>query len=95
MLVENELEKKQDVKKKLQTYNSSIFIGRSYFFNDEAQLYLTFQKLYYTLKRLSNTEKVVSSKSKGLWAGKLITLATTIINNFSPSINYNSLYFSK
>ena len=43
---------------KLQTYDSSLFIGQSYFFNDGAELYLIFQVLYYTLKRLDDTEKV-------------------------------------
>ena len=38
----------------------SLFIGQSYFFNDGAQLYLIFQTLYHTLKRLEDTEKIVS-----------------------------------
>ena len=41
-------------------YNSSLSIGQRYFFNDGAQLHLIFQTLCYTLKRLGNTEKVVS-----------------------------------
>ena len=41
VLVENEL-------KKIQTIDSNLFVGQSYFFNDEAQLYLIFQMLYYT-----------------------------------------------
>ena len=28
---------------KIQTFDSSYFIGQSYFFNDEAQLYLIFK----------------------------------------------------
>ena len=44
---------------KLQTCDSSLFISQSYFFNNGAQLYLIFQMLYYTLKRLGNTEKVI------------------------------------
>ena len=40
--VENEL-------KKLQTFDSSLFIGQSYFFNYGAQLSLIFQALYYKL----------------------------------------------
>ena len=59
VLVENEL-------KKLQTIDSSLFIGQSYFNNDGAQNYVIFQSLYYTLKRLGDTEKIVSWKSKGL-----------------------------
>ena len=57
--VENELKKIQDKIEKSQTYDSSLFIGQSYFFNDGAQLYLIFQTLYYTVKRLSSTEKIV------------------------------------
>ena len=49
-LLENEF-------KKLQIFDSSLFIGQRFFFNDVAQLYLIFQTLYYTLKRLDNTEK--------------------------------------
>ena len=63
--------------KKLQTYNLSLFIGQSYFNNDIAQLYLILQLLYYTLKRLSDTEKVVSWKCKGLTAEKLTAPTTT------------------
>ena len=43
-----------------------------------------FQMLYYILKRLGNTEKVVSWKSKGLSAKKLTT-PTTTDNSLSPS----------
>ena len=35
VLVENKF-------KKIQTFDSSLFVGQSYFFNDEAQLYLIF-----------------------------------------------------
>ena len=45
---------------KLQTYDSSLFIGQSYFVNDGAQLFLILQPIYYTLKRLGDTEKIVS-----------------------------------
>ena len=41
VLVENKF-------KKIQTFDSSLFVGQGYFFNDEAQLYLIFQMLYYT-----------------------------------------------
>ena len=79
MLVKNEF-------KKLQTFDSSLFIGQSYFFNDGAQLYIIFQPLYYTLKRLGDTEKIVSWKSKGLLIEKRFA-PTTTDNSFSPSIN--------
>ena len=44
--------------KKLETYESSLFIGWSFFF-DGTQIYLIFQTLYYTLKRQGDTENVV------------------------------------
>ena len=53
VLVENEF-------KKLQTFDSNLFISQSYFNNNGAQIYLILQPLYYTLKRLDDTEKVVS-----------------------------------
>ena len=52
-------------------------MGQRYFFNDGAQLYVIFQMLYYTLKKLDNAKKVVSWESKGLSAEKLTTLTTT------------------
>ena len=67
---------------KLQTYDSSLFIGQSYFFNDGAQLYLIFQTLYYTLKRLGDTEKIVSWKSTSLSA-EIGTTPTTTDNSLS------------
>ena len=84
-LVEYELKKLQDKTEKLLTYDSNLFIGQSYFFNDGTQLYFIFQLLYYTLKSLGNTEKIVSWKSKDLLVGKL-TRPTTTDNNLSPSI---------
>ena len=62
-------------------------ICQSYFSKDWAQLYLIFQTLYYTLKRLRNAEKIVSWKSKGLSAEKLTT-TNTGDNSFSPSIKW-------
>ena len=51
------------------------------------ELNLIFQTLHYPLKRLSDTEKIVSLKSKGLSAKKLTT-PTTTDNSFSPSIKW-------
>ena len=72
---------------KLQPYNLSLFIAPNYFVNTGAHLYLKLQPLYYTLKRLGNTEKVVSWKSKGLSTKKLITSTTPDISP-SPSIKW-------
>ena len=71
--------------KKLQTFDSSPFIGQSYFSNDELQLYSILQPLCYTLKRLGDSEKVVPWKCNGLSTEKL-TAPTTTDNNLSPSI---------
>ena len=82
-----ELKPEKDKTVKLQTYDLSLFISQSYFVNDGAQLYLILQPLYYTLKRLGNTEKVLLWKSKGLSDKKLAT-PTTTDNSLSPSINW-------
>ena len=47
-----------------------------------------FQILYYILKRLGDTEKIVSWKSKSLSAEKLSTPTTTTDNSPSPSIKW-------
>ena len=74
--------------KKLQAYDSSLFIGQSYFFNDGTQLSLSFQTPYYSLKRIAYT-----GKSKGLSAKKLAT-ATATDSSLSPSIKwYRNLDF--
>ena len=81
LLVENEL-------KKLQHLIQVLFNDESYFFNFGEQLYLIIQPLYSILKTLSNSEKVISWKSKGLSAEKLTTPNTTD-NNLSPSIKWH------
>ena len=43
-------------------YDLSLFISRSYFVNDGAQVYLVLQLICYILKRLSDTEKVYIMK---------------------------------
>ena len=71
----------------MQTYDSSLFIGQSYFYSDAAQLCLILQLPYYTLKRLGDTGKVVSWKPKGLLTVKLTT-PTTTDNSLSLSIKW-------
>ena len=44
-----------------------------------------FQALCYTLKKLGDTEKIVSSKSKGL-STKRLTIPTTTDDSLSPTI---------
>ena len=76
--------------KKLQTFDSSLFIVQSYFNNDGSQNYLIFQLLCYTLKRLGNTKKVVSWKSKGFSDEKPTTPASLSlsINRYENSKFY-------
>ena len=55
---------------KIQTYDSSLFFSKHYFFSDGAQFYLMLQPFYYTLKLLGDTEIIVSWISKGFSAKK-------------------------
>ena len=79
-----ELKAEPDKIVKFQTYDLSLFIGQSYYINDGAQFYLILQPLYYTLKRVRNTEKDVSWKSIDLSTKKL-TAPSSTDNSFSPS----------
>ena len=58
---------------KIERHKIADFIGQSYFVNDGTQNYLIFQPLYYTLKRLADTEKLVSRKSSGLSTEQIVT----------------------
>ena len=71
----------------MQTYDSSLFVGQSYYSSDEAQLYLIFQPLHYAFKRPGNAKKDASWKSKGLSSKKLPLLIIVFI----PQLNGNSL----
>ena len=73
-----ELKAEQDKIVKLQTYDLSLFIGRSYFINDEAQLYLIFQPLYYTLRKLF-LKKLYHENLNGYWLKNLLLLPLLII----------------
>ena len=44
-----ELKTEQDKIVKLKTYDLNLFIGQKYFVSNRAQLYIIFQRLYYTL----------------------------------------------
>ena len=59
-MVENGLEK-------LQTFDSNLFIGQSYFNNDESQLFLIFKPTIKIVTILSGSlEKISEWESKGL-----------------------------
>ena len=80
MLVENEF-------KKLKTFDSSYFIGKSQFEEDGTQNYLVFQPLNKHFKVIINTDYVSSWKSKGLSA-ESIKPPTTSNNSLTPALNY-------
>ena len=77
LLVENEL-------KKLKTFDSSYFIGKSHFEEDGTQNYLVFQPLNKYFKLITNTSSILSWQSKGLSTENIDPLTTSL----SPSINY-------
>ena len=53
--------------KKLQTLDSSVFIGQNYFNSDGAQLHLIFQPIYKPITIFSGLEDTISEwESKGL-----------------------------
>ena len=53
--------------KKIHTFDSSLFIGQSYFHNDGAERYLIFQPIYKTITKFSGLKDTISGwESKGL-----------------------------
>ena len=80
LLVENEL-------KKLKTFDSSYFIGKSHFEEDGTQNYLVFQPINRYFKVIANTLYISSWKSKGL-SDETINPPATSDNSLTPLINY-------
>ena len=72
--------------KKLQTFDSSYFKGKSHFEEDGVQNYLVFQPMYRYL-RIGNSDYVLSWKSKGL-SNEIITPPSATNSFLSPSLNY-------
>ena len=80
LLVENEL-------KKLKTFDSSYFIGKSHFDEDGAKNYVVFQPIVRYFKLIANTDYISSWKSKGLSA-EGIKPPTRSDNSITPKLNY-------
>ena len=80
MLVENEL-------KKLKTFDSIYFIGKSHFREDGTQNYLVFQPINKYFKVITNTDYISSWKSKGSSSGS-IKPPTTSDNSLTPTLSY-------
>ena len=74
LLVRNEL-------KKLKTFDSSYFIGKSRFEEDGTQNYLIFQTINRNFKVIANTNYVSSWKPKGL-------LPNTSDNSLTPALSF-------
>ena len=74
---------------KLKTFDSSYFIGMSYFEEDGVQNYLVFQPLNKYFKVITNTDYVSSWKSKVL-PTESIKPPTTSDNSLTPELSYYS-----
>ena len=75
--------------KKLQTFDSSYFRGKSHFEEDGVQNYLVFQPMYRYFKMITNTNYISSWKSKGLSAESIKPFPTSD-NSLTPLIDYYS-----
>ena len=73
--------------KKLKTFDSSYFIGKSHFEEDGTQNYLVFQPINKYFKVITNTDYVSSWKSKGLSA-ESIKPPNTSDNSLTPALSY-------
>ena len=79
----------EDKFKKLQTFDSSYFIGKSPFDEDGTQNYLVFQPIirYIKVNTITITDYVLSWKSKGLSAESIKPPATSD-NSLTPILSY-------
>ena len=80
LLVKNEF-------KKLKTFDSSYFIGKSHFGEDGTQNYLVFQPIRRYFKVIANTDYVSSKKSKGLPA-ESVKPPNKSGNSLTPALSY-------
>ena len=73
----------------MKTFESSLFVGKSYFINDKAQLYLTFQPIYKTITIFSDLPNIVSEwEFKGL-SNKKFRPPYTTNKALSPKLEWN------
>ena len=83
LLVENEL-------KKLKTFDSSYFIGKSHFEEDGTQNYLVFQPMYRYFKRIAGVDNgnyIYYWQSKGLSDEKINSIKTPN-HSITPNLDY-------
>ena len=80
LLVENEL-------KKLKTFDSSYFIGKSHFEENGTQNYLVFQPMYWYCNVIAKSKYISEWKSKGL-SDENITPPTISDNSLTLQLGY-------
>ena len=73
--------------KKLKTFDSSYFIGKSHFEEDGTQNYLVFQPINKYFKVIASTDYVSSWKSKG-FSAETIKLPSMSDNSLTPAVSY-------
>ena len=72
---------------KLQAFDSSYSRGKNYFEDDGTQNYLIFQPIYRYFRKIGNTERISSWKSKGL-LDEIIKPPITSDNSLGPALCY-------
>ena len=77
----------EDKLKKLKTFDSSYFIGKSHFGEDGTQNYLVFEPISRYFKVITNTDYVSAWKSIGLSA-ESVKPPTTSNNSLTPALSY-------
>ena len=78
--------------KKLKTFDSSYFIGKSHFEEDGTQNYLVFQPMYRYFKRIAgvgNGNYIYYWQSKGLSDEKINSIKTSN-HSITPNLDYYS-----
>ena len=73
--------------KRLQTFDSGYFKGKSHFEEDGAQTHLVFEPIGRYFKIIANTKYISSWKSKGL-SDETIKLCSTSYNSLTPLIDH-------
>ena len=74
--------------KKRKTFDSSYFIGKSYFEEDRTQIYLVFEPIYRYFKRVAgigNGSYIYEWQSIGLSDGKINSIKTSN-HNITPNL---------
>ena len=63
----------------IQTFNSSFFLGKSYFSNNRLQNYLILPLFYKTINKLTATQTIEALESNGLSSESILLLLPLII----------------